>query len=165
MSTYRGTRASDQDREEAAAVLGDAFVAGRLTQDELGERCAAVYAATTWRELDDLTADLPVVRVAVSPPAAAVTPRAPRRPDAQKPIWLLLRFALLLGAVLLSLTESAVAWTGMVLILLTLLPPFTLRSASRRQRRYAAEHEADGHGQALQHAAAEEPGRGVDPGP
>ena len=44
MSTYRGMRASDQDREEAAALLSDAFVAGRLNQDELGERCTAAFA-------------------------------------------------------------------------------------------------------------------------
>jgi hypothetical protein len=135
MSTYRGMRASDQDREQTAALLSEAFVAGRLTQDELGERCLAAFAARTWGELDDLTADLPALRVATSLPAAAVTPCGPRRPDAPKPIWLLLRFVLLLGAVLVSSTESAVAWTGMVLILLTLLPPFTLRSASRKQRR------------------------------
>ena len=134
MSNYRGMRASDKDREEAAALLSDAFVAGRLTQDELGERSTAAFAAVTWGELDDLTADLPGRRVAVSPPP----PRPPRRPplpDTQKPIWLLLRFALLLGAVLVSLAESAVAWIGMVLIFLTLLPPFTRRSASRKQRR------------------------------
>lgn len=135
MSTYRGMRASDQDREQTAALLSDAFVAGRLNQDELGARCTAAFAAMTWGELDDLTADLPVARMPVSPPAAAVIPRAPRWPDAQKPVWLLLRFVLLLGAVLVSLTESAVAWTGMVLILLTLLPPFTQRSSSRKQRR------------------------------
>ena len=135
MSTYRGMRASDQDREQTAALLSDAFVAGRLTQDELGERCLAALAASTWGELDDLTADLPVLPAAASPPAAAVTPCGPRRPDAPKPIWLLLRFALLLGAVLVSMTGSAVAWAGMVLIFLALLPPFTPRSASRRRRR------------------------------
>ena len=66
MSTYRRMRASDRDREEAAALLGDAFAAGRLTRDELDERCTAAFAARTWDELDDLTADLPVVRAAVA---------------------------------------------------------------------------------------------------
>jgi hypothetical protein len=76
MTTYRRMRASDQDREEVAALLGDAFAAGRLTQDELDERCAAAYAARTWGELDDLTADLPgtlsVVRVRALPPPGAL---------------------------------------------------------------------------------------------
>ena len=90
MSTYRWMRASDQDREEAAALLGDAFAAGRLTRDELDERCAAAFAARTWGELDDLTADLPVVRMAVSPPSGTVAPRRVRQLDNQQPFWPLL---------------------------------------------------------------------------
>jgi len=48
MSTYRWMRASDQDPEEPAALLGDAFVAGRLTQDELGR---ALYGRIRGQDL------------------------------------------------------------------------------------------------------------------
>ena len=59
MTTDRGMRASDQDRESAAELLREAYVAGRLSREELDERAAAVYSAATWGELRDLTADLP----------------------------------------------------------------------------------------------------------
>jgi hypothetical protein len=53
------TRASDADRDAAAALLGAAFAEGRLTADEHGERLSAAYAARTWQQLRQLTADLP----------------------------------------------------------------------------------------------------------
>jgi len=59
MATDRAIRASDQDRESVAELLREAYVAGRLSREELDERAAAVYSATTWGELRDLTADLP----------------------------------------------------------------------------------------------------------
>jgi hypothetical protein len=53
------TRASDADRDAAAALLGAAFAEGRLTADEHGERLSAAYAARTRQQLRQLTADLP----------------------------------------------------------------------------------------------------------
>jgi pyruvate/2-oxoglutarate dehydrogenase complex dihydrolipoamide acyltransferase (E2) component len=53
------TRASDADRDAAAALLGAAFAEGRLTADEHGERLSGAYAARTWQQLRQLTADLP----------------------------------------------------------------------------------------------------------
>jgi hypothetical protein len=53
------TLASDGDRDAAARVLNEAFAEGRLTADEHGERVRAVYAARTWHELAQVTADLP----------------------------------------------------------------------------------------------------------
>ena len=67
MATDRAMRASDQDRESAAELLRQAYVAGRLIREELDERAAAVYSATTWGELRDITADLPL-----SPPRAGL---------------------------------------------------------------------------------------------
>lgn len=52
-------RASDEDREQAAAALAAHYGAGRLDQDELDERLRAVYAARTQSELRGLLADLP----------------------------------------------------------------------------------------------------------
>jgi Domain of unknown function (DUF1707) len=51
--------ASDADRDSAAQVLNEAFADGRLTAGEHGERVHAVFAARTWPELAQLTADLP----------------------------------------------------------------------------------------------------------
>lgn len=52
-------RASDADRDNAAAVLGSAMAAGRLTSAEYAERLDAVYAAKTLGDLEPYTRDLP----------------------------------------------------------------------------------------------------------
>jgi hypothetical protein len=57
--TDRPIRASDQERENVVSVLRDAFTDGRLTYEEFEERTAAAYAAKTWTDLRELTADLP----------------------------------------------------------------------------------------------------------
>ena len=53
------TRASDADRDAAAGLLNEAFAEGRLTADEHDQRLSAAYAARSWQELHQLTADLP----------------------------------------------------------------------------------------------------------
>jgi hypothetical protein len=62
-------RAADADRAAVAAQLGEQMSAGRLTVAEYDERLARAYAARTYGELDELTADLP--RPAAQPPATA----------------------------------------------------------------------------------------------
>jgi hypothetical protein len=57
--TDRPIRASDQERESVVDVLRDAFTDGRLTLDEFEDRTSAAYAAKTWTDLRELTADLP----------------------------------------------------------------------------------------------------------
>jgi Domain of unknown function (DUF1707) len=52
-------RASDADRDRAAAVLGGALATGRLTSAEHAERLDAVYSAKTLGDLALLTRDLP----------------------------------------------------------------------------------------------------------
>jgi len=52
-------RASDADRDRAAAVLGGAMATGRLTSAEYAERLDAVYTAKTLGDLAPLTRDLP----------------------------------------------------------------------------------------------------------
>ena len=59
------TLASDADRDSAVGLLNAAWAEGRLTADEYDQRLSAAYAARTWQQLDQLTADLP------APPAAA----------------------------------------------------------------------------------------------
>jgi hypothetical protein len=52
-------RASDAERDQAAAALREHFAAGRLDEDELSQRLEAVYAARTREELVALRDDLP----------------------------------------------------------------------------------------------------------
>jgi hypothetical protein len=66
-------RAADTDREAVGADLGRHMAAGRLTLAEYDERLAQVYAARTYGELDELTADLPALTSA-RPAAPATTP-------------------------------------------------------------------------------------------
>jgi hypothetical protein len=53
------TLASDADRDSAIGVLNAAWAEGRLTADEYDQRLSVAYAARTWQQLDQLTADLP----------------------------------------------------------------------------------------------------------
>jgi hypothetical protein len=59
-------RVSDEERDRAAAEIREHFAAGRLGDDELGERLQAVYSATTVDELRTARADLPVLPATVA---------------------------------------------------------------------------------------------------
>jgi hypothetical protein len=59
MSENARLRASDADRERAAESLREHYAAGRISEEELGERLEAVYAARTVEELTELRDDLP----------------------------------------------------------------------------------------------------------
>jgi hypothetical protein len=67
-------RASDADRDHAAAQFREHYAAGRLSLDECQERVSAALAARTFGELDGLMADLPGLVPAAS--AAPIRPRA-----------------------------------------------------------------------------------------
>ena len=67
-------RASDADRDAAAGLLNEAFAEGRLTADEHDQRLSAAYAARTWQQLRQLTADLPASPVATEPVAPVMFP-------------------------------------------------------------------------------------------
>jgi len=75
MSSRERLRASDADRERAVAFLHDAATEGRLSADELDERVARAFSATTYGELDTLVEDLPVP-VHMSAPASTRPARA-----------------------------------------------------------------------------------------
>ncbi|MQA23910.1 MAG: DUF1707 domain-containing protein [Micromonosporaceae bacterium] len=62
-------RASDQDRQKIADQLKDAVSEGRIDLSEYDERLASAYAAKTYGELAQVTADLPL------PEKQAVAPR------------------------------------------------------------------------------------------
>ncbi|MDA0182899.1 DUF1707 domain-containing protein [Solirubrobacter phytolaccae] len=76
------TRASDNERERAVDLLRDAAAHGRITIEELDERCAAAYGAVTRSELAVLVDDLPKPP---PPPPSAVPRPAPAQPEAQAP--------------------------------------------------------------------------------
>jgi hypothetical protein len=75
-------RAADADRAAVAEALGEHMSAGRLTVAEFDERLGRAYAAKTYGELDELTADLPRLRraktaeVERAEPASACAPWA-----------------------------------------------------------------------------------------
>jgi Domain of unknown function (DUF1707) len=61
-------RASRADREQVIDTLKAAFVQGRLSHDELGERVARALVPLTYAELATLTDDLPAGLTPVAPP-------------------------------------------------------------------------------------------------
>jgi len=54
-------RASDADRDRAAALLREHHAAGRLTAEEFNERMDKALEAKTLGEIDELLADLPAI--------------------------------------------------------------------------------------------------------
>jgi hypothetical protein len=72
-------RASDAERDDVAAALGDHFQAGRLTQAEFDDRVTAALTARTRRDLSTLMADLPARPAPAAAPATAASWR---------PVWL-----------------------------------------------------------------------------
>jgi len=80
-------RASDDDRERVAEVVRRAAVDGRLDMAELDERLGAVYAARTYGELAETTADLPdTAGPSPSPARPLVGPGASRDPAVAAPV-------------------------------------------------------------------------------
>jgi hypothetical protein len=124
MTSDQAMRASDRDRERAAEVLRDAYAAGRLDLEEFHDRAGAAYAAKTWGDLRDLTADLPTWQIlgrgehdAGSRTAPARLEQAPQRPFAF--IWVM---------AVIWLAIAAAAHAGAAAIPLVLLSLFVLRA-------------------------------------
>jgi Domain of unknown function (DUF1707) len=63
-------RAADTDRAAVASQLGEHMSAGRLSVAEYDERLARTYAARTYGELAEITADLPAPKPAQPAPSA-----------------------------------------------------------------------------------------------
>jgi len=78
-------RIGDAERDAAAADLGEHFVAGRLSLDELHERLDEVLRAKTHGQLSRTMADLPGYRRSLRPvtPAARPATAAPHRRGSQ----------------------------------------------------------------------------------
>jgi hypothetical protein len=78
-------RASDADRNRAAAALGEHLAAGRLTIEEFDERLDRAYAAKTLGELDELMADLPTTDLGQLPGSSLDRPAADPIPTGRHP--------------------------------------------------------------------------------
>jgi len=72
--TGTAVRASDTERDLAAALLQRHYAEGRLTLAELEERVAAAFAARTREQLRALTADLPPAETQPAQPGPALDP-------------------------------------------------------------------------------------------
>lgn len=132
MSSDRQMRASDQDREWAADVLGDAYAVGRLDYEEFDERSTAAFSVRTPGELDDLTADLPGPRRPRGVPADIVAPdrmsRQARWCMIAQMAWML---AMVLAVGLVGGVIPAVAWAAATLVPFVITGLFTFRDVSR----------------------------------
>jgi hypothetical protein len=67
-------RASDADRDRAAALLREHHAAGRLTAEEFHERMDRAMEARTLGELDELMSDLPAIDLYQLPDASLRRP-------------------------------------------------------------------------------------------
>ena len=84
-------RISDADRRAAGERLRLALSEGRLDFAEYDARLARAYGAVTYRDLDDLFADLPASGSALTPAPRVAVPAAPRAvhlvPTPLKVLW------------------------------------------------------------------------------
>lgn len=67
-------RVSDADRDRAISELTEHFQAGRITNDEFGERSALALRARTGKDLAALFGDLPAPQAYVTQPAPPTPP-------------------------------------------------------------------------------------------
>jgi hypothetical protein len=101
-------RASDADRDRAAATLREAYAEGRLTSEEFQDRTGRALAAKTVGDLTVLTADLPAPPTPVVPSSAEIA----RRRDVRR-IWTAwISMAVLLNAVWLLTVFTSSSFPG-----------------------------------------------------
>lgn len=106
-----GHRASDNDRERAAAVVQEAHSDGRLDFEELDERLTQIYTAKTQLELRSATADL--VPVAHGGNAVELTIRAKHSAQKREGPWQVPERVVAVAehsSVRLDFTDAVVRW-------------------------------------------------------
>lgn len=84
-SARHAMRIGDAERDVAAHELGEHYVAGRLTLDELHDRLGLVLSARTRGQLTRVMADLPASRKPASPVPGWPAGRTPAVPAAGVP--------------------------------------------------------------------------------
>ena len=80
-------RASDADRDRAAALLREHHAAGRLTPDEFSERLDSAFTAKTVGEIDGLLRDLPGIDLYRLPDAALTRQPRQNQPRRHTEAW------------------------------------------------------------------------------
>jgi hypothetical protein len=125
MSADRWIRVSDQDRDNAAELLIEAYAVGRLSREELDDRATAAYSAKTRGDLRDVTADLPLPVARADLPSDSVG--VPRGAGGRLIGQMILTFFLLvLAARLAGVVTTDAVWEATVPVptaLVLLLPP------------------------------------------
>jgi hypothetical protein len=83
MATGPDLRIGDAEREAAAVLLREHYAQGRLTLEEFNQRLDATFAATTQRQLGQISRDLPhaVLTGATRPQPAQASPGQDQRQD------------------------------------------------------------------------------------
>lgn len=122
-------RVGDQEREQAAAALGEHYAHGRLSHGEHADRLDAAWSARTRADLDLLFHDLPVTGFRPTPPPATVA-RGAGRPSRSGPNPWLLVLAVVAAVVVLSEVP--------VLLVLLLVVAFVVVKRHRRRGRQVA---------------------------
>jgi DUF1707 SHOCT-like domain len=116
-------RVSDTDRQRTIDELRRHCAAGRLDVDEYAARLEKAMAATTLEDLDHLTSDLPIVRIADPAgyhPARVASNGSDRASEVPLPRSSTIAIAVLtvmvvLGALLVAIFASW-AWAAVVLV-------------------------------------------------
>lgn len=105
-------RIGDAEREQAAALLAEHFVAGRITHDEHTERLERIWAARTRADIVPLFSDLPVLPPAYPAPSGSRPAFGPPRRRSRGPLVALLLVLVVLSAVteLPLIVAGLVAW-------------------------------------------------------
>lgn len=80
-------RASDADRDRAAALLREHHAAGRLTPDEFSDRLDRAFAAKTVGDIDDLLRDLPGIDLYRLPDAQLTRQPRQSQPSRHRDAW------------------------------------------------------------------------------
>jgi hypothetical protein len=122
------TRAGDADRERAVASLREHYVRGRLTLEELADRCEVALKARTLGDIRRALADLPPLR-----PQAIL--RGVARGVALVVLtgaWLVFSFVLLLVFALTLAIHGMSTVEALVFLAVWLLPTFLLSRSWRR---------------------------------
>jgi hypothetical protein len=106
--------AASADRERAVGVLRAGFTEGRLSQDELDDRVARVYAARTYGELWALTADLPAGPFAPAYGPVAMVPGKAAQAGSWRPAATLVITALVIFTLAALITAIVTKQAGPV---------------------------------------------------
>jgi hypothetical protein len=140
MATGPDLRIGHAEREAAAASLREHYAQGRLTLEEFNERIDAVFKATTQRQLNLITQDLPHATAPSAPLPVTTIPggdrertrqeHGPRGARARLGMFPVIIAALGTWLLILELHLRAFPWPGKVAIFLAIFA--AIRGVLRR---------------------------------